>query len=116
MVIRNLIETIGMLILLPAILAHEATHWIASRSISDELQFELNPSQPAVLVNWSEDVPIWRIRVAKVAPTIVGILVTPFVIVWLLRSYENGLASILLVVVLWAVYTMPSRGDLSPPS
>ncbi|KDE56677.1 hypothetical protein EL22_25240 [Halostagnicola sp. A56] len=111
----SLFELAGVCLLLPAIVLHELTHWIAARGVADDLRFHANSMQPAVSVNWSEGVPRWRLRAAKIAPTITGLALGPLVAIWLFRGGEHGLVTIVLVSTLWVVYTKPSQGDLQEP-
>lgn len=114
MVIFRLLEWIGLCLLLPAIVLHELTHYVAARGVADGIRLHATPA-PAVSVNWREDVPEWRLRLAKVAPTIVGLLLAPLVVLWLVRAAEHGLIAMIVVTALWAVYTKPSGDDLAPP-
>lgn len=109
------LETAGMLLLLPAVLAHEATHYLAARGVAQKISFDVNPREPGVWIVWDQDAPEWRVRFAKVAPTIVGLLFAPLVLLTLFRSAAGSFVPLLLMTVLWAVYTKPSADDLTQP-
>jgi len=113
--IWRLLENVGLCLILPAVVLHELTHWIAARGVADDIRLHYQPD-PAVSVNWKADVPTWRLRLAKIAPTLVGLALTPLLAYWLVRGQWDGLISVIIVTALWAVYTKPSADDLRPPA
>lgn len=112
--LRWWVETAGMAMLYPAVLLHELTHYVAGRSVAKEIRLHLDLEAPAVSANWRDDVPQWRLKLAKVAPTIVGIAIAPALLYWLLSGNQNALA-VILAIALWGVYTKPSADDLTEP-
>lgn len=102
-------QRLCLAVFLPAVLAHELTHANAARLLgaaSVEVNFA---PRPHVLMDFG-DLPRWRVRVACLAPTIVGL-------VWA----GSGIALFgppplspptVLVAGYWALFTVPSRDDI----
>ena len=113
--LRKVVELVGMALITPAIVGHEATHYIAARDVATAIGFDADPVQPAVLVEWDTDAPLWRIKLAKVAPTIVGLCLAPMLL-WAILHGQIGVGPVSLILLgWWVVYTFPSAGDLSQP-
>lgn len=112
--VGQLLFLVGQLLLMPAVLLHDLTHYVAARPVSDEIAFYLDLWQPGVMVDWSRDVPEWRLRIAKVAPTLVGLTIGPALALWLLRGPTTNAYATILIVALWGIYTCPSGNDLKP--
>lgn len=104
----------GTIFLVPAIAAHEATHYVFAKPVAEDVRFEVWPV-PAVAVVWRADVPRWRCRFAKLAPTIVGLTIAPLVGSWTVFETPIHWTVTLLLAGYWAVYTIPSAGDLAVP-
>lgn len=103
-------QRLCLAVLLPAVLAHELAHAIAAGLLGAEsVEVNLSAAQPHVLMDFG-DLPRWRVRVACLAPTIVGL-------VWA----GSGIALFgppplspptVLVAGYWALFTVPSRDDI----
>ncbi|ADQ68439.1 hypothetical protein [Halogeometricum borinquense] len=109
----GLVDLLGALVMFPAVLAHELTHaavawpWIeATRPL--DLVDRLVP--PRLELNYPAGTPVVVVVVANLAPTMVGALLTPFVVPW-----AFGLEVPLMTYVFgaWALYTWPSADDLA---
>ncbi|RYJ15028.1 hypothetical protein ELS19_14425 [Halogeometricum borinquense] len=109
----GLVDLLGALVMFPAVLAHELTHaavawpWIeATRPL--DLVDRLVP--PRLELNYPAGTPVVVVVVANLAPTMVGVLLTPFVVPW-----AFGLEVPLMTYVFgaWALYTWPSGDDLA---
>ncbi|ELY27917.1 hypothetical protein C499_08737, partial [Halogeometricum borinquense DSM 11551] len=81
----GLVDLLGALVMFPAVLAHELTHaavawpWIeATRPL--DLVDRLVP--PRLELNYPAGTPVVVVVVANLAPTMVGALLTPFVVPW----------------------------------
>ena len=95
------------LLLLPAILLHELTHAVVAWRWAD---VDIASYVPPVLeLSYIEGTPMILVRIANVAPTIVGMLLSPLVILWALE-----LTPVVATYVFgsWLVYTQPSAKDL----
>ncbi|ARS89914.1 hypothetical protein [Natrarchaeobaculum aegyptiacum] len=105
---------LGTLLLVPAIVAHEATHYVFAKPVAEDVRLEVWPV-PAVAVVWCADAPRWRCRLAKLAPTTVGVTMAPLVGSWLVLETSVHWTVAVLLVGYWTVYTIPSAGDLTVP-
>lgn len=102
-----------MLVMVPAILAHELTHaivawrWLVDRRPST-LVDRLLP--PRLALTYGKGTPVLVVLLANLAPTIVGIAVVP-----LLLPHAYGLEFPLFAYGFgsWFLYTLPSKDDLA---
>ena len=98
---------------LPAIVSHEGTHAAAAKLLGIPIvEFRWSPTRfPAVFLDGGGIAP-WRIVLAWLAPTIVGIAAgLAFVVV---VGSVPPTASGAVAILYWIVYSMPSRDDLRP--
>lgn len=101
-----------LVVVLPAILAHEGTHWLTANTLgAQRATISLTP-RPAVRIAWS-DLHSWRVRLTGIAPTAIG-LVGAAVWIGLDLWLPATLPTATIVAVYWLLYTVPSREDVAP--
>lgn len=109
----GLVDLVAALVMLPAVLAHEATHAaVAWRWVSTEQPRELVDRlvPPRLELSYPAGTPVMVVVLANLAPTIVGIAVAPFLFRW---AVEIELVLSVYAIGSWYVYTVPSKDDLA---
>lgn len=110
MKVTRIIYLYGVVLLAPADLAHEMTHVVAASSWADRA--EIVSWIPAYAeMDYPAGTPLYAIKVANVAPTLVGLFVIPLI------PIVAGVAPKpveIYIYALWVIYTMPSGADLAP--
>lgn len=108
---------------IPATLAHELLHALASAPWAQEVTVSARPRSfdVACLVEWREDTPRAAIALAHLAPVLVG-LVAALVsgAIWYssggqLPSSTAEMVTWAVAAVWWAIFTWPSADDLNIP-
>jgi len=95
------------LILLPSIVLHELTHVLVAWKWAD---ISIDSLVPTVLkLHYQKETPVLVTRLANVAPTIIGVLVAPFIVPWAL---EATVPVMVYALGSWLTYTAPSHEDL----
>lgn len=105
----------------PALVAHELTHAAAAAPYADA-RIRLFTTHPHVELHWQRGTPRLAVRVAHLAPTIVGLLCTavlavvaaPAFAVALPSNPFNAAALGLLLAYNWWLYCWPSASDRRP--
>jgi hypothetical protein len=112
MTLRDRMNRLGTLFLLPAVVAHEYTHalfaLVAGGSVDD---VSLLP--PRAQLRYRAGTPTLAIRLVNVAPTLVGLLLGLPLLLWAV-SGPTSLPVAAYLLGLWAAYTAPSGDDLRP--
>lgn len=109
----NRVQYLGVAILLPAVLAHELTHAVFALPFGRVEKVTLVPPE-ATLIYPSGTSRFW-IRLANLAPTLVGTVIGLPVGWWILTHLALNLAIIGYLVGSWMVYTLPvSERDRRP--
>lgn len=104
----------------PPTLAHELTHAAAAWPWARRTELDHAPWHGAAYcdVEWEADAPAWAIRVAAVAPTILGSAFALAVLSWIavaggsLPATGQRQAAWLAVGAYWLVFWAPSTADL----
>jgi len=115
------LTTTYALLALPATLAHEVTHALASVPWAKQLALVIEPSsgRAVVRVDWRESAGAWGRRVAALAPFAGGLLAGLVALYLWIRNGaaapENGtqMAKWCLFSVYWLIYMTPSADDLA---
>lgn len=104
----------ALLIMLPAVLAHELTHAAATLPIhgADVETISLYP--PRATLTYPPGTSWWAIRAVNLAPTIVGTAVGLPILVWVVTSWSVAPPLLAYIAGSWAVYTAPSEQDRRP--
>jgi hypothetical protein len=132
----NFLFGIWMRLVTPAEPLHELTHMVVALPVASKVGYERGPDGTAFAVlEWPTDAPVVWVRVAHLAPTIVGTLSAVIVAVafpdvvnavgqagaWAAISVGlPGLtdeAQLMLSLVLatnWVIFSIPSQQDLRP--
>lgn len=101
------------MLLYPALLLHELTHYVFSLPWADELSIEIRLGpESAVYASWRNDAPLWGIALAHLAPTVVGVLSVPIMFTGV---PEFGPFAMLLLIANWVVFIWPSKDDRTLP-
>jgi len=132
----SLLFTVWVRLVTPAEPLHELTHMLVAAPFAREVSFERRPDGGAYArLEWPGDAPVVWVRLAHLAPTIVG--VTTGVVVGLAfpqvvdvvewagmelamavgvpsAAGKVQLALGLLVTVNWVIFSIPSQQDLRP--
>ncbi|WP_200531959.1 site-2 protease family protein [Halorubrum sp. LN27] len=106
------VQVVMLLCLLPGVLFHELTHYVAARGCGrrrldlDQIGFEVNP--------WDPSTPPWRRALVHLAPLLVGtaIALTAFVAVGLGVVIDGPALLFVYVGFNYAAYTWASLADL----
>lgn len=102
---------LGVLAMLPAVIAHEAAHaavswpWVDT---DDGVIERLFP--PRLRLSYPAGTPVLIVVAANVAPTVAGIVVAPVVLPWTLQ-FE--LPVMVYLAGSWLLFSMPSRDDIA---
>lgn len=107
---------VAAVLLWPAAVAHEATHYAAGRPWARPSAVSLHPLHAHIIMGFADGTPRPVVAVAALAPTIVGCIAATLLVgyradaaaAW--AAQNPGLA--LFVVAGWAAYTAPSIPDL----
>lgn len=105
----------------PALVLHELTHAVAAAPFAST-RIRLFSDTPHAELRWQEGTPRLAIRLAHLAPTIVGVLTTALTVVTVAPVLSMGLPSnpfhalalALLLGYNWLLYCWPSRQDRRP--
>ncbi|SFR34111.1 hypothetical protein [Halogeometricum limi] len=105
----------------PSVPLHELTHAAFALPWAD-VDIELAGADPRVKFDWSASTPTWAVRLAHLAPTLVGlgillVLVALFGIPTASTLEQLAIHELGLLVILaanWAVFTYPSEADRRP--
>lgn len=109
-----------MLLLTPARPLHEATHMVVARPFA---RVEYDPETIEAVLDWHPQTPVVWVRLAHLAPTLVGLSVAWFVLTVLVLfrppiplDFTPETWTVLLVgtVVNWGIYSWPSYKDRHP--
>ena len=108
-------------LLTPSVPLHELTHAAFALPWAD-VKVALAGENARVEFDWSETTPTWAVRLAHLAPTLVGlglllVLVALFGIPTASTLAHLAIHELGLVVILalnWAVFTYPSAADRQP--
>jgi hypothetical protein len=93
---------------LPPTLAHEATHWLVARSVTDDAKLAVEVTDARALAAWPPiDNPAVRF-LAFLGPTVFGSVLTA---IWLASGITVDGWRLLLAIGL-AIYTVPSPADV----
>jgi len=93
---------------LPPTLAHEATHWLVARSVTDDAELAVEVTGGRAIAAWPPiESPLIRF-LAFLGPTVFGSILT---VVWLLSGTTIDGWRLILAVGL-AIYTVPSGADV----
>ena len=107
-----------------AVIVHEFAHAFAALPFVERVDVTVGTSSAAASMKWRRDAPVLAVRVAHLAPTLVGlglalVLVALFGVpdaAWLAYAAARPLDALVALVVglNWAVFTYPSREDRRP--
>jgi len=106
---------------LPAALAHELTHALASVPWARQIGVIVEPrsGRAVTRIDWRDGSGQLARTFAALAPMLVGLLGAAIFAAVVaanglqLPSTASGLAKVSVLAMWWAIYTMPSAGDLS---
>lgn len=102
------LTTIAAILSLPPTLAHEATHWLVARSVTDDAQLAVEVTGGRAKAGWPPiDNPAVRF-LAFLGPTVFGSVLTA---IWLASGVAVDGWRLLLAIGL-AIYTVPSPADV----
>lgn len=107
------------LLVTPARPFHEATHMIVAYPFA-EVAYDATAIE--AVLEWHPQTPVAWVRVAHLAPTIVGVAIFPVVVAGfaplfvVLSGVSDGLAVLVLTFVAtnWVIYSWPSYKDRHP--
>lgn len=67
------LNSIGYLVVLPGLLAHEATHAVAAHLLrARDTTLITVQGRPAVRIEWQPSTPVWKKHIAHIAPTLLA--------------------------------------------
>jgi len=110
---------LGALLALPATLAHETTHAIASLPWASRLALVVEPrsGRATVRVEWHDSAGQWARRIAALAPFVAGVLAAVAgAALWMAGAgplNDAGLLEWSIVAAWWTVFMLPSRPDVA---
>lgn len=107
--------------LTPGVWLHERAHAVVGREAGAAVALEESTLGGRVVLSWPADVARWRIRVAHLAPTLVGLAAAVLAFLALgvfdlggwLASTQGLLASVY-ASVQWWLFSWPSAADRRP--
>ena len=107
-----------------AVIVHEFTHAVASLPFVERVDVRVGSSSADATFEWRRDAPLLAVRVAHLAPTLVGlglalVLVALFGVpspAWIAYAVARPLDALVALIVglNWAVFTYPSPEDRRP--
>jgi len=108
-------------LLTPSVPLHELTHAVAAYPWAD-IDICLDGTDSRVTMDWDDDAPVWAVRLAHLAPTLVGLGIAMLLVVVFGVPSVSGLGGLalhdlgLLVILFvnWVVYVFPSYADRHP--
>ena len=110
-------QFIGTALLYPAIIIHELTHAVFAYPWVDEyVDIQLYGPEAGVSVRWRAGTPRWVIGLAHIAPTLLGVVAAPAIL--LVAGMPSGVGDWVAAGILganWMVYTRPSADDIQLP-
>lgn len=109
--VRQTLNKIALVVMLPAVAAHELTHAVAGKAVGGTVR-EISLVPPRAVVEYPAGTNTWGIRFANLAPTVVGTVALPILLPGVLLWPFPVVAY---VAGSWAVYTLPvSSQDRNP--
>lgn len=114
----SLLGSLITAVTLPAVLAHEGTHYLLALPIASEVRLTgAFSARPTCEVEWGE-APDWARAVAATGPLVCGVVLAMTGLLWAVVTGVGQLPQTtrtwLLVGVAatwWGIYTYPSRAD-----
>jgi hypothetical protein len=73
---KDLLNKFGMVVMLPAIIAHELTHAVATYLAGGQI-IDYSAYPPRIKSKYPPGTAKWKIRAANVSPTAIGIATIP---------------------------------------
>jgi len=108
-------ERLIVLAFAPALLTHEAAHWIVGRQWALETRFVWkwrDGGRPHVIFKYRPDTNYYKILLAQLAPAIVALMLAPALTWWLL-TFGIFTPLSLYLMISWAGIALLSPEDLS---
>lgn len=107
------LNRVALLVMLPAVVAHELTHAAFALPFGRVESITIVP--PKATLYYPAGTPTPAIRLANLAPTLVGVLGGVPAMVWLITHMSPNIAVAGYLVGSWGVYTLPvSPEDRKP--
>lgn len=113
MPMREGLNGLALVLMLPAVVAHELTHAIAAKPFGDVREISIYP--PKAVLEYPAGTPWLAIRAVNLSPCILGTVVGLPALWWLLTTQSLSPPVLAYLVGSWAVYTVPaSHEDRNP--
>lgn len=105
------VEQAAVLLLLPAIAAHELTHALAAWPFASSIELA-SRVPPRLRISYPSGTPVRAIQAVNLAPTLVGVALLPAVVLFLM-STELPPPLLYYVIGSFGLFAWPSGDDLN---
>lgn len=106
---RKELNGVALLLMFPAVAAHELTHAAAAYPVGRVVDVSIYP--PRALIEYPGGTPWLAIRLVNLSPAILGTLVGLPVLVWLVTSFSLSPPVLAYLAGSWAIYTVPASDE-----